>query len=322
MSFLSSTAQLLDDALRKAGEKTDGTSRFESQALQYMDVFYKTILAGGTKYDVDLTEPWSWAKAKYPGVIRLETPYETGTVALTQGSANATFSSAPAESQEGKYLKLSERPEVFRIATHTAGATAFTLDAEYTDSTTSAISFQAIKLDYELDAASLFRLVGSMRVDRPQKAEKQDDGIIELMEFSAFQREYPWDQIISGTPTAVTIVYQTENAITVRFNGYVDKLTRVNYDYIPVPTDLADSDSSVPLIPAEFREVLSHGTAHSILVDKEDTKAEYHLNATKAQLKAMISANRKRISMGTKRRGQFYPRMDQLSRRKLTSGGY
>ena len=323
MGFLSTTAQLLDDALTKAGEKTDGTSDFESDALKYMDVFYKTILAGGSKFDTNLAEPWSWAKAQYPGVLTLEAPYETGTVALTQASTSATFSSAPAASQLGKYLRLNSRPEVFRIAAHTAGATAFTLDSIYTDTTTSAISYKAIKLDYSLDAASILRLIGAMRVDRVQEADKQDAGSIEAMDMPAFQREYPWMRITEGVPTAFSIVYQTENTITVRFNRYVDRYTRVNYDYIPVPTDLADSSSSLPLLPAEFREVLSHATAHSILADKEDTKAEYHLNATKAQLTAMINANRKRVSQSSKRRGHFYPRQDQLVKnRVITSGGY
>lgn len=321
MGFLSTTAELLDDALTKSGEKIDGTSSFEADALKYMDTFYKTILAGGNMFNVDLAEPWSWAKAKFPGVLILEPAYATGTIAVTQDSTTGAFSTAPSVNLTGRYLKLSDRPEVYRIASHIAGQTAFTLDAPYADTTTSAISYKAIKLDYELDAATLIRQIGPMRVAKTQLSGKNDEGVIESMELSAFNREFSWRQIDQGIPTAFAIAYQTEGSVTVRFNKYVESKTRVDYDFIPVPTDLADSSTSIPLIPIEHRQVLSLATAHQLCVDKEDDKSDYYLKATKAQLSAMVNANRKKVSMTSKRRGQFYPRLGEVTSMKTPRSG-
>ncbi len=54
-----------------------------------------------------------------------------GTVSATVGSVTCTFTSAPAESQAGKLIKFLAYPEVYRIATHTAAATSFTLEEEF-----------------------------------------------------------------------------------------------------------------------------------------------------------------------------------------------
>jgi len=82
--------------------------------------------------------------------MELEPKYDTGTITLTQGSEAGIFSSAPSSSLQGWHIKIEGRPEVFKIAQHTAGQTGFELDAHYTDTTGSGLNFEAFKLDYEV----------------------------------------------------------------------------------------------------------------------------------------------------------------------------
>src|SRR5712675_1131001 len=99
MTFLATGADLIADALRKSGEKQDGTSDFQSDALTYMNAHYQKFVAGGNDFEVDLGDPWPWAKAKYPGVLTLLVPYSDGSITVTNNSNVATFSIPPAASQ-------------------------------------------------------------------------------------------------------------------------------------------------------------------------------------------------------------------------------
>lgn len=148
MSQFRSTADLVDSVLRRCGELTNGTSSFETQALDYLNHIHHAIINGGTEFDVEVDEPWVWARRARPIILELQPSLETGTVSLTQGSEAGTFSSAPAYSVEGWFLRISNRSEVFRIASHTASNTAFELDSAYTEDTGATLTYTCFKLDY------------------------------------------------------------------------------------------------------------------------------------------------------------------------------
>lgn len=149
MANFRNTNDLKKDVLERAGEQTDGTSDFDSRVLKYLNDAYQGLFAGGSEFGVDIDEFWIWAKAKRPIVLTLEPAVETGTVTLTNGSTDGTFSSAPAASQEGRFLKIEARAEYFRIRSHAAGATAFAIDQGYTEAS-GTFNFKSIKLDYEV----------------------------------------------------------------------------------------------------------------------------------------------------------------------------
>lgn len=155
MAQYRSTADILDLALQKAGEVTNGNSPYESQALNYLNRVHHAIVAGGTipigkDTTVEIDEVWPWSRSKRPLIIELQPKHDTGTVTLTQGSEAGVFSSAPSSSLVGYHFKVEGREEVFKIASHTAANTAFELDAAYPDDSGSGLSFRAFKLDYEL----------------------------------------------------------------------------------------------------------------------------------------------------------------------------
>lgn len=150
MAQFRTTADLVDLVLRRSGELQDGTSRYETQAIDALNSIHHKIIAGGNEFSIDVDEPWAWAKSKNPIILELQPKQNTGTVSLTQGSEAGTFSSAPSISLEGWHFKVVGRPEFFKISKHTAADTAFELDAAYTGETGTTLSFEAFKLEYKL----------------------------------------------------------------------------------------------------------------------------------------------------------------------------
>jgi hypothetical protein len=155
VSQFRTTADLLDLVLTNGGEVTNGNSAYEAQVLNYLNRVHFAIVAGGSipigkDSTIEIDEVWPWAKARSPLILELQPKYQTGTVLLTQGSEVGAFSSGPAASLEGWHIAVAGRAEWFKIVSHTAGATAFEIDGAYSDTTGAALSFTAVKLDYEL----------------------------------------------------------------------------------------------------------------------------------------------------------------------------
>lgn len=129
---------------------TNGNSDLESDALEYLNRIHHTIIAGGNEFDVEVDEPWVWARAKRPMILELQPAYDTGTIALTLGSAAGTLSSAPSISLEGYFLRCEGRETIYKIVHHSAGASTLSLDGLYAEATGTALNYTAFKLDYDL----------------------------------------------------------------------------------------------------------------------------------------------------------------------------
>lgn len=155
MGQFRTTADILDLALQKAGEVTNGNSPYETQVLNYLNRVHLTLVSGGSipvgkDQTVEIDEVWPWSKARRPIILELQPKFDTGTITLTQGSEGVTFSSAPTVSVAGWYIKVSGKDEVLRIASHTASSTSAELDGIYPDDSGSGLTFVCVKLDYEL----------------------------------------------------------------------------------------------------------------------------------------------------------------------------
>lgn len=125
-------------------------SQYTTQALDHLNSFYKALLNGGNEFDVDFAEPWVWARSRRPFVLELKAPVSV-TATMTLGDEDITFSAGPSISLAGYWLipQGSSYPDVYRIASHTAAATAAELDGPYAGAT-GTVTFKAVKLEYEL----------------------------------------------------------------------------------------------------------------------------------------------------------------------------
>jgi hypothetical protein len=212
-------------------------------------------------------------------------------------------------------LKIDDRPEYFRISAHVADATAFTLDAAYTDDTGATLAFKAIKLDYSL-TSGIQRLIQPMRVYKEKPVDDDRDGLIPGIDLKQFHAETPLRDLREEIPTRFTVMRESDGQIDVRFNAYPDSATRVEYEYIPRPTDLTASPDLTPILPREFRVALMYGATYYLMLDKSDSRADAYLRMTQAKLQAMVAANRKENRQVGKEMGRLIPRTDNFGRNR------
>lgn len=312
-----SSADLVDDILWRGGESTgagDRNSDMAQWALSYLNRVYLSLCTGGAELLADVHEDWWWLWKTPPGVLVLQPEYKTGSVSVTNNSTAGVFSVAPTGSLAGYFLKvqgsLLGNADIPRILTHTAGATAFTLDAVFTGQTATAASFDAFKLEYQLAATDILRLISPMR----QYRTSDPDYTVQQVDGAAEDASYPLALVEAGMPTRYSIVnVDASGLITVRFNrwGGVDPtdFIRLEYDYLFQPTALLDSSSNYPLVPVSYRRMLADWALVYIHQDKNDDRVQtVEARATKGLL-AMMKENQKRLgSAGRFRMGHITTR--------------
>jgi hypothetical protein len=311
------TSEIVDDVLFRASEPTDGTSDFDSVALDYVNRAYRAIWTGGGELVKDMNEPWLWLKKDPPGVLVLNPVVNAGSVTVTQGVATITFSSPPAASVAGRFFKVDSHTDIFRILTHTGGNATATLDAGYTGPSGAGFTFRVMQLEYPL-AADVLRVIAPMRVQAESRRE------IEGCDLNALDRDFPLTNIDSGTPDRFALVTEGK----VRFNRYggQDSTTfiRVEYEYLQKPSDLTNSASEEPLVPLEFRQVLADYAVFMLYQSKSDQRAETAAAQAKGGLLAMASYNRNRVAKMGRSTGLLITRPDRKGSRfvvpRTTSG--
>lgn len=300
--------------------------------LDYLNRVYTEIICGGSTFVPELCEPWVWARAPRPGLLTLVPTFDSGSVALTNASSAGVFSSAPdvsLGSLAGRFLHLASRPDVYRILTHTAGATAFVLDQAYASPTISGSGFSCVRLDYAL-SSGIVRLVEPFRVFARQIYEGNGEGKIQGLSTDELHRRFPLYELFSlskRTPTHFSIISELLSVITVRFNTCVIENARVEYEYVPLPAALVITNTpasdAVSLIPPEHRSVLAYGAAYWLMVDKEDPRQDLFMRMTQAKIQGMLLERRREFEDETRDFARLNPRQDQFLGRpgvRSTSG--
>jgi hypothetical protein len=308
MANYTTGTDLVTDILFRANEPTDGTSDFDSVALQYLNRAYQGIWSGGSELDPSIMEVWWWLRKDDQGVLTLNPVTDTGTIAVTNNSTTITFSSAPSASQAGSHFKVNDHADVFIISSHSGGATSATIESVYTGSTDSAASFKAFKLDYDLASDVLY-------LTSPFIAFQDGRKEIPVIPLDILRSKWPLNETGSGVPRNAAWLGERK----VRFSHYggltSTDLIKLDYEYIHEPSDLADS-SAEPLVPRQYRKILADWATAYLLADKDDDKATAYLRVASTGLQAMARENRKRMNLasGTENFGRIYPRQDELQK--------
>jgi hypothetical protein len=299
------TADLITDVLFRAGEPTDGTSQYQATVLSYLNRAYLGIAAGGGELVPGMREEWRWLKKDPPGVLFVFPLLAPGvhnspaTVTATFNSTALTFSGIIGENVvpiQGWFIKIGDNPDFYRIATHTINTNTATLDSPW-DFNTGPYSYITGALEYAL-ASDVMRLLSPMRCFR--KNTNDDPYKILEVDLERLESEWPLAMVQPGMPD----VYARVTEQKIRFNRYADGLTtglynqffRIEYDYIRRPTLLTSPGTSEePLVPWEWRRVLSDWALLWLLVDKNDDRAEGVGAAAKSGLEAMAHENQYQI---------------------------
>lgn len=341
MAAFTSSQDILNAALTYAGELTTipvlstdpPASEFRTVALDYLNRAYLAIISGSNEFDVDLNESWLWARLPNPGIITLQ-PIINTSATLTTESTSGTFGTAPTDpvgnqiSAVGRYLKVDGQPDYFIITVHNAGTTAFTIDEQWTGDNVTLNTAWLYALDYQ--TVPCLRLIAPMRIYRyqgnPSIVGAQSGGELLGSDFAAMLRDYPLHAIATYIPNRFAVKNAVQDTMsqgfifTIRMNSQAPFLSRCEYDYIPYPTLLTDSPTSVPIIPFTHRAVLAYATAYFILMDKFDDRSAQYLTLLQAGLKSMKRMDETQRQAINPFRGRFIPRRDLIKRYRFWAG--
>lgn len=328
MANYNTGADLAADVLFRAGEPTDGSSDFNAAAIQYINRAYQIIWRGGAEIDPSIQEDWLWLRSQRPKVMIMQPYITAGTVAVTQGSSGVVFSTPPTPAIDttcasGWFLQTHDNGDVFRILSHAVGSPNAKLDSVYTGPTNGANSYFLFKLEYPT-TSDLLKIVQPMRVYHDNFTEIQGGDLMSL------ERDYPLTNIQNGVPEYFAPVYQKAcGGMTIRFSHYGGTTTgewfRIEYDYLKRPADLTATGSSVPVMPQQYRRVLSDAATYFLFMDKNDNRADAAGLLAKAGLKAMARENRNLMAQFSREHGQIKARPALLPRAMTplrTQSGY
>ncbi len=308
MANLKYSADLIDYILFRSGEKTDGTSDFNDQALIYLNAAYRKIWQGGGEFDPSINEDWVWLRDE--GNLIMQTKIDTGTISVINDSATATLSSAPLTTDlDGWFLKTDDHKGIFVVSAHSAGDNSIILDSVYTGDTNATASYKLVKLDYTL-ASDAIEVLSPMKTAHRGVDWGWVGGVNRNINGVSIQ-SIPWNyDLRAGVP----LVFSQISSTAIRFDRYADDdLIRIDYWYKNRPNDLTDSGTEEPLVPLHHRHVMANIALFDIWTDKNDDRADMFSLIAKQGLKAMSIENQSRLSQMDEGYGRIRPRTDFYS---------
>ncbi len=306
------TADILADALFRAGEPTDGTSDYALEAVTTLNRVYQEICNGGCELDPATVEDWVWLRQPRPGVLNLAAPITTITATVTHDSTAVTLSTGPAFTVADWFFKVADEPPIFRILTHTAASTSVTLDAAYTGVSGAGLNCTLFKLEYNL-ATDVLRLLKPMRCFAAS-GYNNSQYKVHGTELDVMEESYPLVFTQMGIPSLFAPVGETtQGTQRVRFNACggpaATTLIRVEYDYLFRPADLTDPGTTEePVVPLQWRGVLTHTLLAYLLGVKQDQRAPAVFQIAQAGYRGMLEENRKKLRSTTGNAMRLLPR--------------
>lgn len=228
----------------------------------------------------------------------------------------------------GAYDSLTRK---FTLTSNLVGPTIFRIDGAGTLSEFSVhktLGFDDVTSASAAAQTSTYALGGIARLIEPMKVHKYAGGTGSIfgIDSESFQRNYPINQLKEGVPERFCVLRETANGtLTVRFNSYPKEKTRIEIETIPIPRDLQDNTSSIPLVPRKHVDVLEDAAVFYMMLAKNDDKMAMYAQLLQGKLVAMVSQHRGTLQRGGENFGMIVPRLDdyQIRRRRLLiSGGY
>ena len=284
MSDLKFSNDLLANILFRLDEPTDSSSDFYDQALICMNRAYMALCAGGIELEDEVDEEWWWLKdGDMPAVLTLMPAVEL-TASLTNNSAAVTLGSTPSRNLLGCVVRVTNELDVYRVLAHSGTSTSLTLDGVFTGTTNATAGLIFEQRIYDIPSTVL-KITGPMTVTR--------ESVQRVVGISAedMELQYPTALRFSGIPLHFAMATQTK----VRFSHVPVSMTRVDFPYLVRPTMLTDSVSEEPLVPLEFRRLLTDYGAMFLAQDKEDSREETFAAMARSGLRSMVKEQRRRM---------------------------
>ena len=226
-------AEMLD--LDVSDTFTDPNGTVESKLKEWVNTRYR-VLAG--------KRSWNWLIKD--SILQTVTEVTTGTVSIANASASITFSSGPALSATGWFIRFGSDESWYEVSGHTAGQTAATLTTPYLGTTDAAATYVLRKVYYTLpsDCGKLL----DMR-------QTESDAKVRYVPYRLLDRYVP-DRTASGTPAFYTITGLTSARLyKVELYPVPDQAINLQLRYQHTVAEMS-ADADVPLIPEAFHDYL------------------------------------------------------------------
>lgn len=309
-----STLELIQLTEKELGHDRSGSSSQRADILSQLDQAQKIILGGGGILNTAddgkrLREDviFNFALAATPKIITLRPAITDRTVNATQFSTSITFDAAPdgANSIAGWFIEIDSSDTIYQISAHTAAATTATLDGEFVESNVSAGSCKIFKLQYDFGSSDILRLINPMRSYTRRRLGQQYE--IPMVDKEEMLRQFPLTQISDDSPELSALIRENDGTYTVQFSSYPDQPTRVELDYIAVPTDLEISVTD-PIIPRQHRSILSYLAAYFLGIRNNDPRANIFLATARNKFGDLADWNAQMFSSSDSNYGKIVPR--------------
>lgn len=271
---------ILQAALLDAGESSSASGEYADDGKRAVRKAYWAVLAHAR---------WPWAMSPTPNVITTAAAVRASVQSITGTAMTLTANLSPSVALRKVYLESNQ--SVYRIAAHTTGTAAITLDATYVESEVSgaAVIFQD---EYTLPTNVL-------RIWDPLWPRGWYDNPIPLIDKPMFEQRYgrgAWGFGSSIIEAACEIHPQafdptSDNMIRqIRIAPWSEDAVNLEHDYTKFhDLDFSGTDDvDTPRIPREHRSVIADLAASLLLLGKDDSKAKDYAAMGAGRLQSMM----------------------------------
>lgn len=234
---------------------------------------------------------WFWLRGNT--TVKQPAYYNAGTVAVTPDSTTITFSTAPAASQAGKFFATDNFSEIYKIASHTAGATTATLDIAYNGTLATEATFK-IWSDTLVLPTDLKEVLEAWH-DYSQETMKPR-GLQEFRRDVAISPRFqdrPYQYTITDFVDPSTADDESESdryRAMKLYPAVLEYATPIHIDYIKEASDL-ELDGDEPLMPIGDRMVLVYGALSRAWLRERNPEAAVHNRALFEQKLARMAGD-------------------------------
>jgi hypothetical protein len=343
------TDQLKTAALWLAGEPTNGTSDYETQVLNWMQLIYDTLLNGGTIGPRDIAQSaplygqlvnipvtdWKWLR-KYPTYAFNTTPAvigssssiplnqgeQIGTAAVTYGSSTITLSIAStllSGNLRWRFKPLNQAqgvpnpPITIPRVSGYGGGISVTMDTAWPQESQTFSDFAFFQHEYPLPS-DFVRFCESPWVQGGSSYSLRP-GRLSVGDSEQVEDQWPIELVSYGPPSAAARVQDNLIAMN-RFDTFS---YRVEFSYIYTPPALSVGDivPQEPVVPLRFRHIISLGAAMLIMHDKNDARMDSLSSEFREVLTQMGQEYRKEMQSGSELNGRMLFRAGTNRRRGI-----
>lgn len=185
---------------------------------------------------------WPFLRNSVPLMIQTVPDFTTGTVATVLGATTGTFSSAPTTSKTNFFIQTSSSSDWYRIASHTASSTSFTIDSPGWLATATAATLTVRKLFYSTDS-TVDRILGIRQSVNPYQLEERTNEQFNTINPNFNQTGSPLIYMMYGKDTSDVWQFKLWPTPDTAINLYID--------YLQVVTDLS-ADADISIIPSKW----------------------------------------------------------------------